>query len=105
MDQMGGSLPCGPPDLTMLDMADPLPLDELEARVRRLAELDPAEQWREAKELIEISKASFQAFRDGVIYELTRTHTNKQVAEMLKVGEKHVENVVTRFNKRPDTSA
>ncbi len=89
----------------MSDMADPIPLPELEARVRRLGELDEVEQWVEAKELIEISKASFQAFRDGVIYALTRTHTNKQVASMLGIGEKHVENVVTRFNKRPDTSA
>lgn len=89
----------------MADMADPIPLPELEARVRQLSELPEVEQWREAKELIEVSKASFQAFRDSVIYALTRDHTNKQVAAMLGIGVKHVENVVTRFNKRPDASA
>ncbi len=104
MDLCGGSSYGGPPDSTMLDMADPIPLPELEARMRRLPELPEVDQWREAKELIEISKASFQAFRDGVIYALTRDHTNEQVAKMLEIGVKQVEKVVTRFNKRPNAS-
>jgi len=90
------------PTFTMSDMADPIPLPELEARVRGLAELDEVEQWREAKELIEISKASFQAFRDSVIFALAQNHTNKDVASMLGIGVKQVEKVVTRFNKRPN---
>lgn len=105
MDQEGGSLFGGPSDFTMLDMADPIPLPELEARMRQLPELPEVDQWREAKELIEISKASFQAFRDSVIYALTREHTNEQVADMLGIGMKQVEKVVTRFNKRPNLSA
>ncbi len=105
MDQRGGSSVGTPPDFTMCDMADPIPLPELEARMRRLPELPEVEQWREAKELIEVAKASFQAYRASVIYALTRDHTNEDVAAMLEVSVKTVEKAVTRFNKQPGAAA
>ena len=100
VDLEGGLLPDGLPDSTMLDMADPIPLDELQARMRRLAELDEVERWREAKELIQVSKASLQMFRDEVIVELTRDHTYEDVAKRFGISVKTVEAAVTRFNKR-----
>lgn len=100
MDQWRGPSCDGLRTSIMADMADPIPLDELEARVRRLAELDEVEQWREAKELIEVSKASLQLFRDTVIVALTRDHTHEEVAKKFKISVKTVEAAVTRFNKR-----
>ncbi len=100
MDQEGGSSSGGPPTSIMADMADPIPLDELEARLRRLAELGEEEQWREAKDLIEVSKASLQLFRDTVIVALTRDHTYDEVAKKFEISVKTVEAAVTRFNKR-----
>lgn len=84
----------------MADMADPIPLPELEARMRRLADLGEVEQWREARELIQVSKASFQHFRDTVIVEMTADHTNEEVARKFGISVKTVEAAVTRFNKR-----
>lgn len=100
MDQWRGPSCDGPRTSIMADMADPIPLDELEARVRRLAELDEEEQFAEAKELILVSKASFQLVRDTVIVGLTRRLTNEETAKYLKISVKTVEAAVTRFNKR-----
>ncbi len=84
----------------MTDMADPIPLPELEARVRRLPELDEEQRWHEAKELIEVSKASLQVVRDEVIAGFTRRHTYEEVARIFRISVKTVEASVTRFNKR-----
>ncbi len=100
MDQWGGS-PCGgPPDSTMLGMADPIPLDELALRLRLLEELAEDERFAEARELIQVSKASLQLVRDAVIVGLVGRLTYEETAKFLKISVKTVEAAVTRYNKR-----
>ncbi len=84
----------------MTVMADPIPLDELAARLRELEELEEGKRFAEARELIQVSKASLQLVRDAVIVGLTGRLTYEETARRLKISVKTVEAAVTRDNKR-----
>ncbi len=98
MDQTGGSLLGGPPDFTMLDMADPLTMAQLRAKLDELEALDDVEQAREAREMSDVSQATFQAIGDAAIFRASRRMTNAELLKLL--GYTEDSSVVTEAIRR-----
>lgn len=98
MDLWRGPSSGGPPDFTMLDMADPLTMAQLRAKLDELEALDDVGRAREAREMSDVAQATFQAIGDEAIFRASRRMTNGELLKLL--GYTEDSSVVTEAIRR-----
>ena len=82
-------------------MAEPIPLDQLSAKLDELAQLRGVEKVRLARELSDVAMASLQAAGDEGVWQATREAPYEEVATALGYSTLGpVRRAVSRFTKR-----
>lgn len=101
MDQWRAPSPDGAQAPTMCDMAEPIPISELIAKLDELAQLRGVDRVRLARELSDVAMASLQAVGDEGVWQATREAPYAEVARELGYSTQGpVRRAVYRYGRR-----